>query len=34
MLQESCAQPKVTVLHLGGGPSPVEEHKDIVMHIP
>ena len=34
VLQESCAQPKITILHLGGGPSPLEERKDIVMHIP
>ena len=33
MLQESCAQSEVTILHLGGGSSSVEELKDIVMHI-
>ena len=32
MLQESCSQPEVTILRLGGGPSSVEELKDIVMH--
>ena len=33
MLQESYAQPEVTILHLGGGPSSVKELKDIAMHI-
>ena len=33
MLQESCVQPEVTILHLGGGSSSVAELKDIVMHI-
>ena len=33
MLQESCAQPEVTILHLGGGFSSAEELKDMVMHI-
>ena len=33
MLQESCVQSEVTILHLGGGSSSVEELKDIVMHI-
>ena len=33
VLQESCAQPEVTILHLGRGPSSVKELKDIVMHI-
>ena len=32
MLQESCLQSEVTILHLGGGSSSVEL-KDIVMHI-
>ena len=32
MLQESCVQSEVTILHLGGGSSFVEELKDIVMH--
>ena len=32
MLQESCVQSEVTILHLGGGSSSVEL-KDIVMHI-
>ena len=32
VLQESCVQPEVTILHLGGGSSSVEL-KDIVMHI-
>ena len=31
VLQESCAQPEVTILHLGGGLSSAEELKDIVM---
>ena len=31
MLQESCAQPEVIILHLGGGPSSAEELKDIVI---
>ena len=33
MLQESCVQSEVTILHLGGGSCSVEELKDIVMHI-
>ena len=33
MLQESCVQSEFTILHLGGGPSSVEELKDIVMRI-
>ena len=33
VLQESCAQPEVTILHLSGGPSSAEELKGIVMHI-
>ena len=33
MLQESCVQSEVTILHLGGGSSSVEELKDIVMYI-
>ena len=33
MFQESCVQSEVTILHLGGGSSSVEELKDIVMHI-
>ena len=33
MLQESCVQCEVTVLHLGRGSSSVEELKDIVMQI-
>ena len=33
VLQESCVQSEVTILHLGGGSSFVEELKDIVMHI-
>ena len=33
MLQESCVQSEVTILHLGEGYSSVEELKDIVMHI-
>ena len=33
MLQESCLQSEVTILHLGGGSSSVAELKDIVMHI-
>ena len=33
MLQESCVQSEVTILHLGGGSSSVEELKDNVMHI-
>ena len=33
MLQESCLQSEVTILHLGGGSSSVEKFKDIVMHI-
>ena len=34
VLQESCAQPEVTILHLGGGLSSAEELKDITMYIP
>ena len=30
VLQESCAQPEVTILHLGGGPSSAKELKDTV----
>ena len=33
MLQEFFVQSEITVLHLGGGSSSVEELKDIVMHI-
>ena len=33
MLQEFFVQSEITVLHLGGGLSSVEELKDIVMHI-
>ena len=33
-LQGSCAQPKVTILHLGGAFSSSEELKDIIMYIP
>ena len=33
MLQESCVQSEVTILHLGGGSTSVEELKDIVTHI-
>ena len=33
MLQESCVQSEVTILHLGGGSSSVEELKDIGIHI-
>ena len=33
VLQESCVQSEVTILHLGRGSSSVEELKDIVMHI-
>ena len=33
MLQESCVLSEVTIFHLGGHPSYVEELKDIVMHI-
>ena len=33
MFQESCVQPEVTILHLGGGPSSIEELKDTVMYI-
>ena len=32
MLQESCVQSEVIILHLGGGSSPVEV-KDIIMYI-
>ena len=34
VLQESCAQPEVAILHLGGGFSSAEELKDIVIYIP
>ena len=34
VLQESCAQPEVAILHLEGGLSSAEELKDIVMCIP
>ena len=33
VLQESCVQSEVTILHLDGGSSSVEELKDIVMYI-
>ena len=33
MLWESCVLSEITILHLGGGSSSVEELKDIVMHI-
>ena len=33
MLQDSRVQSEVTILHLGGGSSSVEELKDTVMHI-
>ena len=33
MLQESCAQLEVTILHLGRGPGSAEL-RDTVMHIP
>ena len=33
MLQESCVQSEVTLLHLGEGYSSVEELKEIVMQI-
>ena len=33
MLQESCVQSEVTILHLGGGSSSKEDLKDIAMHI-
>jgi len=33
MLQESCVQSKVTILHLDGGSSSIEELKDIVLCI-
>ena len=33
MLQEYFVKSEVTILHLGGGPSSVEELKDIVMRI-
>ena len=33
MLQESCAQPEVTILHWGGDPSSADELKHIVIHI-
>ena len=34
VLQESCAQSELTILHLGGGLSSAEELKDIVINIP
>ena len=34
MLQESCSQPEVAVLYLGGGLSFSEELKDIAIYIP
>ena len=34
LLQKSCAQPDVAILHLGRGLGSSEELKDIVMHIP
>ena len=33
MLWESCVLSEITILHLGGGSSSVDELKDIVMHI-
>ena len=33
MFQESCVQSEVTIFHLGGGSSSVEELKAIVMRI-
>ena len=33
MLQQSCVQSEVTILHLGGGSSSVEKLKDIGIHI-
>ena len=33
VFQESCSQPKVTILYLGEG-LPAEELEDIVMYIP
>ena len=33
MLRESCVQSEVTILHLGGDSSSVEELKDIVINI-
>ena len=33
VLSASCAQPEAIILHLGGGPSSVEELKNIVTHI-
>ena len=33
MLQESCVQPEVAILHLAGGLSSAEELKDMVMYI-
>ena len=34
VLQESCAQPEVAILHLGGGLGSAEGLKNIVMYIP
>ena len=34
VLQESCAESKVTILYLGGGFNSVEELKDTIMYIP
>ena len=34
LLQKSCAQPDVAILHLGRGLGSSEELKDIIMHIP
>ena len=34
VLQESCAESKVTILHLGGGFNSVEELKATIMYIP
>ena len=34
VLQESCAQPEVAILHLGGGLSSAEELKDTVLYVP
>ena len=33
MLQQSCVQSEVTILHLGGGSSSIEKLKDIGIHI-
>ena len=34
VFQESCAQPEVTFLHLGGALVPAGELKDVVLCIP